>query len=395
VESLPPLSLYIHYPWCVRKCPYCDFNSHNLKEALKDESSQQRYLQALIDDLTLDLPSVWGRPIESIFFGGGTPSLIEPELLADFISQLRALLNLKANTEITLEANPGTAEQQRFHLFREAGINRLSIGIQSFDDPKLTALGRIHSGDEAIRAVEMAHRAGFDSINLDLMFGLPGQSLAEARGDLTQAIALAPNHISYYQLTIEPNTAFAHNPPPTPDDELLWQMQQQGIEQLAKGGFERYEVSAYALNGDRGGEQCRHNLNYWHFGDYLGIGAGAHAKISSLLSSSGTYQVERISKRRHPDDYIASSQGVERISGHRILERGDLILEFMMNALRLVEGFDELLFGLHTGLPLAEISQPLQQASERGMIVQDGGRIVPTDRGIDYLNDLLQRFADD
>ncbi|MCW8888260.1 MAG: radical SAM family heme chaperone HemW [Gammaproteobacteria bacterium] len=383
MESLPPLSLYIHYPWCVRKCPYCDFNSHTLKQ----ESSQQRYLQALIDDLSADLPAVWGRPIESIFFGGGTPSLIEPELLADFISQLRALLNLKSDTEITLEANPGTAEQQRFHAFRDAGINRLSIGIQSFDDHKLTALGRIHSGQEAVEAVEMARQAGFNSINLDLMFGLPGQSLDEAANDLAQAIALKPEHISYYQLTIEPNTAFAHAPPVCPDDDTLWLMQQQGIEQLANSGFIRYEVSAYAQKGGR----CRHNLNYWHFGDYLGIGAGAHGKISSPQP----FRVERLWKQRHPDEYIGSSQSAQRVSGHRSLSREDLILEFMMNALRLNDGFDESLFELHTGLSLDEISRPLASAIEEGMIRRDGGRIIPTDRGIDYLNDLLQLFAGD
>lgn len=383
MSSLPPLSLYIHYPWCIRKCPYCDFNSHTLK----DERSQKRYLQALIDDLTLELPSVWGRPIESIFFGGGTPSLIDPELLADFISQLRALLNLKADTEITLEANPGTAEQQRFHAFSEAGINRLSIGIQSFDDARLTALGRIHSGYEAIKAVEMAQRAGFGSINLDLMFGLPDQSLGEASSDLAQALALQPQHISYYQLTIEPNTAFAHAPPVCPDDDAIWQMQQRGIEQLAKGGFERYEISAYA----RTGEQCRHNLNYWQFGDYLGIGAGAHGKITTPVP----YSVERRWKRRHPDEYMASSQAEEWISGRQQLSRDDLVLEFMMNALRLVDGFDESIFAQHTALSSSDISERLERATERGMILREGDRIVPTDRGINYLNDLLQLFAGD
>jgi len=381
MESLPPLSLYIHYPWCVRKCPYCDFNSHTLK----DEQLQRRYLQALIDDLILELPSVWGRPIESIFFGGGTPSLIEPELLAELISQLRALLNLKADTEITLEANPGTAEQQRFHAFREAGINRLSIGIQSFDDNKLTALGRIHSGDEAIRAVEMAQRAGFDSVNLDLMFGLPGQSYDDAKSDLAQALSLSPKHISYYQLTIEPNTAFAHAPPVCPDDDEIWQMQQRGIEQLAKGGFERYEISAYAQRGER----CRHNLNYWHFGDYLGIGAGAHAKITSPKP----FSVGRRWKRRSPQEYLVNAQGDGRVSGSRVLSRGDLILEFMMNALRLVDGFEESIFVKYTGLSLTDISGPLERATERGMIRHEGGRIVPTDRGTDYLNDLLQIFT--
>lgn len=382
MESLPPLSLYIHYPWCVRKCPYCDFNSHTLKNG----RSQKRYLQALIDDLTLELPSVWGRPVESIFFGGGTPSLIEPELLADFISQLRALLNLKAATEITLEANPGTFELQRFRAFREAGINRLSIGIQSFDDAKLTALGRIHNAKEAIRAVEMAHRAGFDSINLDLMFALPGQPLSGAQRDLAQAIALGPQHISYYQLTIEPNTAFAHAPPLCPDDDESWQMQQRGIEQLARGGFERYEISAYA----RAGGQCRHNINYWQFGDYLGIGAGAHGKITS----PHPYSVERRWKLRHPDEYMKGSQSEERIAGRKQLSRDDLTLEFMMNALRLVDGFDESLFVQHTALSLLDISERLDRATERGMIRREGDRIVPTDLGINYLNDLLQIFAD-
>ena len=380
--SLPPLSLYIHYPWCIRKCPYCDFNSHTLK----DEPSQRRYLQALIDDLTLELPSVWGRPVESIFFGGGTPSLIDPDLLADFISQLRALLNLKVDCEMTLEANPGTFELQRFRAFREAGINRLSIGIQSFNDAKLAALGRIHSGDEAVKAVEMAQQAGFASINLDLMFGLPAQNLAGANSDLAQAIALSPNHISYYQLTIEPNTAFALAPPPCPDDELIWQMQQRGIEQLAKGGFERYEISAYAQKGER----CRHNLNYWQFGDYLGIGAGAHGKITTPQP----YSIERRWKLRHPDAYMANAQSEARIAGRQQPAKADLILEFMMNALRLVDGFDEPIFSRHTALSSADISERLGMAAERGMIRREGDRIAPTDRGINYLNDLLQIFAD-
>ncbi len=381
--SLPPLSLYIHYPWCLRRCPYCDFNTH----ALKEHHSQKEYLQALIDDLTLDLPSVWGRPIESIFFGGGTPSLICPDLLANFISQLRALLNLKADIEITLEVNPGTTGQQRFQIFREAGINRLSIGIQSFDNAKLGALGRIHTAAEAVGAVEMAQQAGFDSINLDLMFGLPGQSAVEAARDLTQAIELEPHHLSYYQLTIEPNTTFAHAPPICPVDDQLWRLQQQGIAQLAKGGFERYEISAYAQEGAR----CRHNINYWNFGDYLGIGAGAHAKITLAQPRA----VERRWKLRRPENYISSAKSEERISGQRLLSRSDLTLEFMLNALRQPQGFDETLFELHTGLPIGTIAEPLSEAVESGMIRCEGGRIAPTVRGIDYLNDLLLLFTGD
>ena len=266
-----PLSLYIHFPWCVRKCPYCDFNSHEASGAIPEAA----YVDALLADLQQELPAVWGRPIHSIFIGGGTPSLMSPEGLERLLSSLRALLGIGPEVEVTLEANPGTVEQQRFTEFRDAGINRLSIGIQSFDEEKLRALGRVHDRAEALRAAEAAHGAGFDNFNLDLMFGLPGQDEGQACADLEQAVALAPSHISWYQLTIEPNTAFAHHPPAVPEDELLWAIQQRGQETLAAAGYVQYEVSAYA----REGALCRHNLNYWQFGDYLGIGPGAHGKL--------------------------------------------------------------------------------------------------------------------
>jgi len=375
-----PLSLYIHFPWCVRKCPYCDFNSHEAPGTIPEAA----YVDALLADLQQELPAVWGRPIQSIFIGGGTPSLMSPEGLERLLSQLRALLGFPPQIEITLEANPGTVEQQRFAEFRAAGVNRLSIGIQSFDGEKLRALGRIHGRAEALRAAEAAHGAGFDNFNLDLMFGLPGQEEAQALADLRQAIALAPAHISWYQLTIEPNTAFAHAPPVVPEDEVLWVMQEHGQETLAAAGYVQYEVSAYAREGAR----CRHNLNYWQFGDYLGIGPGAHGKIT--LPAEG--RVVRSWKQRHPQKYLDTAGSGAVVAGRRELGREDLALEFMMNALRLREGFDSRLFQEHTGMPLTVVSRPLERAQELGLLEWQPLRIVPTERGRNYLNELLQLF---
>ena len=375
-----PLSLYVHFPWCVRKCPYCDFNSHEVPGSFPEAA----YIDALLADLQQELPAVWGRPIRTIFIGGGTPSLMSPEGLERLLSQLRALLGLAAGIEITLEANPGTVEQQRFIDYRAAGINRLSIGIQSFDADKLTRLGRIHSRDEAIRAAEAAHATGFDNFNLDLMFGLPGQSNEQALADVEQAIALAPSHISYYQLTIEPNTAFAHQPPVVPEDDALWAIQCRGQETLAAAGYVQYEVSAYAREGSR----CQHNLNYWRFGDYLGIGPGAHGKITH----TGEGRVERTWKQRHPQKYLETARDRAVIAGHRVLSREDLTLEFMMNALRLTQGFDSRLFQDHTGLPLSVLSRPLERAVEMGLLEWQTQRIIPTERGRSYLNELLQLF---
>lgn len=375
-----PLSLYIHFPWCVRKCPYCDFNSHEAPGPIPEVA----YVDALLADLQQELPAIWGRPIQSIFIGGGTPSLLSPEGLARLLSQLRALLGFSPDIEITLEANPGTVEHQRFTEFRAAGVNRLSIGIQSFDEDKLQRLGRIHSRDEAIRAAEAAHAAGFDNFNLDLMFGLPGQDEAQALADVQQAIALSPSHISYYQLTIEPNTAFAHRPPVIPEDDVLWAMQCRGQETLATAGYVQYEVSAYARDGAR----CRHNLNYWRFGDYLGIGPGAHGKITH----AGEGRVERTSKQRHPQKYLQTAASGTVVAVRRELGREDLALEFMMNALRLTQGFESRLFQDHTGLPLSVLARPLERAEAMGLIDWQTLRIEPTERGRNYLNELLQLF---
>jgi len=375
-----PLSLYIHFPWCVRKCPYCDFNSHEAPGAIPEAA----YIDALIADLLQELPAVWGRPIESIFIGGGTPSLMSPEGVDRLLSNLRALLPLHPAVEITLEANPGTVEQQRFTEYRAAGINRLSIGIQSFNEEMLGRLGRIHDRGEALRAAEAAHGAGFDNFNLDLMFGLPGQDEAQALADLWQAIALAPSHLSYYQLTIELNTAFWRQPPVVPEDDLLWTMQCNGQETLAAAGYVQYEVSAYAREGAR----CRHNLNYWRFGDYLGIGPGAHGKLTHPAEG----RVERRWKQRHPQRYLESAHGESVIAGRNDLGREDLALEFMMNALRLTQGFDSRLFQEHTGLPLSIVTGPLERAVALGLLEWQPLRVAPTRRGSDYLNELLQLF---
>jgi oxygen-independent coproporphyrinogen-3 oxidase len=375
-----PLSLYIHFPWCVRKCPYCDFNSHEMRGGIPEK----RYIDALMADLQQQLPSVWGRPLESIFIGGGTPSLMSAEGLDRLLSGLRALLGLTPACEITLEANPGTLEQGRFTEYRAAGVNRLSIGVQSFADEQLGRLGRIHSRKEALRAAEAAHAAGLENFNLDLMFGLPGQGMAEALADVEQAVSLAPAHISYYQLTIEPNTAFSHQPPVLPEDDILWGIQQQGQETLAAAGYVQYEVSAYA----RDGRQCRHNLNYWRFGDYLGIGPGAHGK----LTHPGEGRVERVWKQRHPQAWLDKADGEEVIAGRRDLTRGDLALEFMMNALRLSGGFESGLFQARTGMPITVVEQALNAAQRRGLLDWQLQRIVPTERGRNYLNELLQLF---
>ncbi len=375
-----PLSLYIHFPWCVRKCPYCDFNSHELRGELPEAA----YIDALLADLQQDLPMVWGRPIESVFIGGGTPSLLSAAGADRLLSGLRALLGLTPACEITLEANPGTVEQGRFAEYRAAGINRLSIGVQSFDDDKLRALGRIHNRGDALRAAEAAHAAGFENFNLDLMFGLPGQDTLQAKGDLQQAIALSPAHLSWYQLTLEPNTAFAHQPPLLPDEDRLWEIQQQGQETLAEAGYGQYEVSAYAREGVR----CRHNLNYWQFGDYLGIGPGAHAKITHPAEG----RVERLWKQRQPEAWLERAATTAVIAGRRDLNRGDLALEFMMNALRLNEGFASALFQDHTGLPITVLEGALLQAQRLGLIDWQLHHIVPTERGRNHLNELLQLF---
>ena len=381
--ELPPLSLYIHFPWCVQKCPYCDFNSHELKTSL----DEKKYINALIADIEQELPLFWGRSIISIFMGGGTPSLFSPESIDDLISALRARLTFAPDIEITMEANPGTMELGKFNEFSHAGINRLSIGIQSFSDSKLTSLGRIHGRKEAIRAAELAHDADFNSFNLDLMYGLPFQTLEQAVEDIETAIALEPKHLSHYQLTIEPNTLFHHKPPTTPDDDQLWEMQLACQESLAKNNYAQYEISAYAKEGN----QAQHNLNYWQFGDYLGIGAGAHGK----LSNAAEQKITRSWKVKQPQDYLDNATTDKRISGEKSLTRDDASFEFMMNVLRLNNGFETELFQRHAGLPISIIEKPLKLAEEKGWISWKLKRIKPTETGRQYLNNLLELFVPD
>ncbi|MDH3309430.1 MAG: radical SAM family heme chaperone HemW [Gammaproteobacteria bacterium] len=376
--TLPPLSLYVHIPWCVRKCPYCDFNSHEARQ----EIPEREYIDALLRDLEQDLPRVWGRPVYSIFIGGGTPSLFSPESIDRLLSGLRARLPLDQNIEITLEANPGTFELDRFKGFRAAGINRLSIGIQSFDETKLKALGRIHGREEALRAAEAARAAGFDNFNLDLMFGLPQQSVEEALADIRRAIELEPSHLSVYQLTIEPNTLFHAHPPKLPDDDSIGEMQIQLQTKLAAAGYRQYEVSAYA----RKGFECRHNLNYWEFGDYLGIGAGAHAKITQAGG------ITRLWKVKQPNEYLRTAGAPENIGGEQPLSRQHTVTEFMMNALRLNRGFPSRLFAERTGLPISVAARPLQEAEQKGLITWDIETMRPTDTGFRYLNNLVAMF---
>ena len=375
-SELPPLALYIHFPWCIEKCPYCDFNSHELKQDLPELN----YINALLSDLDNELPLIWGRQIDSIFMGGGTPSLFSADSLAQLLSQLRARLNFKPNIEITLEANPGAVEQARFRAYRELGINRLSIGVQSFNQKHLQSLGRVHSAREAIKAIEIAHQAEFDNINLDLMYALPNQTIGEAKGDIQMALAFNPNHLSHYQLTIEPNTLFYHRPPITPEEEDVIEMEITCREQLTQAGFERYEISAFAKPEHR----CLHNLNYWSFGDYLGIGAGAHGKITD----SQQQQIQRRWKTKHPDDYMAGNY----LAGHKTLSNDEVRFEFMLNALRLIDGFDTTQFQRHCGQPIYLAETPLKQAEQQAFIEWELNHIRPTALGLQYLNNLTELF---
>jgi oxygen-independent coproporphyrinogen-3 oxidase len=351
---------------------------------MKGDIPDTAYVDALLADLEQDLPAVWGRPVLSVFIGGGTPSLLSPEALDRLLSGLRARLKIVPDAEITLEANPGTVEAGRFKEFRAAGINRLSIGVQSFNDELLERLGRIHGRREALRAAEAAHHADLDNFNLDLMFGLPGQSLMQGIDDVGTAIALEPAHISYYQLTLEPNTAFHHHPPTLPEEDAIDAIQHQGQARLAAAGYAQYEVSAYA----RAERQCRHNLNYWRFGDYLGIGAGAHAKLTQAAEG----RIERMWKKRHPREYMAAG---DKVDGRSVLNRSDAAFEFMLNALRLVDGFDTELFSQRTGLAMNVVTAGLTEAERRGLIGWDSVRVCPTRRGRDFLNDLIQLFMND
>ncbi|TXF10604.1 radical SAM family heme chaperone HemW [Pelomicrobium methylotrophicum] len=380
LKVLPPLALYIHVPWCVRKCPYCDFNSFEAR----GEIPEKRYIEALTRDLELALPEIWGRRVYSVFFGGGTPSLLSPEAVDAILSAVRARVPLDVHAEVTLEANPGTVEAAKFAGFRAAGVNRLSLGIQSFDDRMLQAIGRVHDGAQARRAVEMA-LATFENVNLDLMYALPGQELEDCRRDIETAAAYRPAHLSAYHLTIEPNTFFHRYPPRLPDEDTAAAMQEAVEEALAVRGYVHYETSAFAQSG----RQCRHNLNYWRFGDYLGIGAGAHSK----LTFPG--RVVRSQRYKQPKAYLEQvARGVPIQEAHEVPAQA-LPFEFMMNALRLTAGFEPALFEERTGLPLTAVTQALDLAESKGLIVRDHRRVAPTPLGRRFLNDLLALFLEE
>ncbi|PTR14450.1 oxygen-independent coproporphyrinogen-3 oxidase [Nitrosospira sp. Nsp2] len=385
LRSLPPLSLYIHIPWCVKKCPYCDFNSHEVRPEGKD-MPEAEYVAALVHDLETAVPQVWGRQVVSVFFGGGTPSLFRAQSIETILSAVRALLPLELLAEVTLEANPGTFEMQKFADFRAAGINRLSVGIQSFNRAHLRSLGRIHDDNDARRAIEIAQR-NFDNVNLDLMYGLPDQTLEDARKDIETAVASGVTHISAYHLTLEPNTLFHRYPPPLPDDDLAAEMQLMIEQTLASGGYGNYETSAFAQPG----QEARHNMNYWLFGDYLGIGAGAHSKISYRD------KILRQIRYRQPKEYLENTLARTIDAGPALMEqhevgRNDRAFEFMMNALRLTGGFTTETFVERTGLPITSIQRQLDEAENRELITRDYQRVVPTLLGRRFLNDLLQIF---
>ena len=378
---LPPLSLYIHVPWCVRKCPYCDFNSHEAGAALPE----REYVDALLKDMAQDIVHVQGRPVSTVFIGGGTPSLFSPAAYERLFAGLRELLTFADDVEVTLEANPGTVEQEKFRAYRALGINRLSIGIQSFDPAKLKALGRIHGQDEAIRAAEAARLAGFTTFNLDLMHGLPQQTLPEALLDLQTAIDLKPTHLSWYQLTLEPNTVFYRQQPVLPDDETLWAIQEAGQQLLEKNGYTQYDVSAYAKAGHR----CRHNLNYWEFGDYLAIGAGAHAKITQANGD-----ILRYWKTRLPRDYLRGLETGRFTAEEQNIPAGERVFEFMLNALRLREGVAATLFTERTGLDFADIQQPLSRLQKQGLMEAGNDVLRCTELGYRHLNRVLTDFLE-
>ncbi|MEO8312732.1 MAG: radical SAM family heme chaperone HemW [Caldimonas sp.] len=380
LPALPPLSLYVHLPWCLKKCPYCDFNSHAWRDGA-GALPETRYIDALVLDLEASLPFVWGRRVHTVFIGGGTPSLFAPASIERLVAAIRARLPLEPGCEITLEANPGTFERERFHAYAAAGITRLSIGVQSFDDAKLAALGRVHDAVQARAAVEEA-KAAFATFNLDLMYALPGQTLAECAADVEAALSFAPPHLSLYHLTIEPNTFFAVHPPALPDDDLASTMLDHIVDRAQGAGLDRYEVSAFA----RAGHRARHNLNYWEFGDYLGIGAGAHGKISF------PNRIARQVRLRDPAAYMAGAEAGAAVASEAEVARADLPFEFMLNALRLKEGFEIARFSERTGLPLSAIERPLAEAERRGLVLRDLKHVRPTPLGFDFLNDLQQLF---
>jgi len=381
--TLPPLSLYIHLPWCVVKCPYCDFNSHALSGALPEEA----YVDALLADLEVDLPRVWGRTVHSIFLGGGTPSLFSGAALGRLLSGVRARVPLAPDAEITMEANPGTVEHDRFGAYHEAGINRISLGIQTFSDTHLKTLGRIHSGDQAERAIELVRAAGFVNFNLDLMWALPDQTPEQAVADIERALSFQPPHLSHYQLTIEPNTLFAARPPALPDEELAWTTQEACAEALSRAGFSPYEISAWS----KPGRESRHNLNYWRFGDYLGIGAGAHAKITLPAEQ----QVLRSRRKSVPRSYLNAVTDASFIAEQHEVAASELAFEYFLNRLRLEEPVPLSEFEARTGQPRASIATPLSRAAELDLIKVDDHKITRTETGARYLNDLQRLFLPD
>lgn len=377
--ELPSLSLYIHVPWCIRKCPYCDFNSHEASGALPETE----YIDALCTDFDQDLPMVQSRPIDSVFIGGGTPSLLSPQAYERLFNHIAGRASFADNCEITLEANPGTAEAAKFKGYRKAGINRLSLGIQSFNDTHLKSLGRVHDSQEASKAIAIAIEAGFDNYNLDLMFGLPQQSLRQAMLDLEQALGFQPTHLSWYQLTIEPNTVFYNHPPSVPPEDHIIEMHEAGRQLLSHAGFDRYEVSAYSLPGRR----SIHNMNYWQFGDYIGIGAGAHGKVTHADTSS----IWRTRKSRQPSHYLINSVG--RTAEKRLLSKDELPVEFMLNALRLRHGFDQKLFASRTGLPFSVVEKQVEYLLSRQLLARHAEILQPTDTGYELLNSVLEEFV--
>ena len=381
LTALPPLSLYVHLPWCLKKCPYCDFNSHQLNTS---ELPEQRYLDALVADLEAALALVWGRTVHSIFIGGGTPSLFSPQAIDRLLADIRARLRLAPDCEVTLEANPGTFERDRFKAFRGAGVTRLSVGVQSFNDRHLKALGRVHDGAQALAAVEEAAQA-FDTFNLDIMYALPGQTLADLRQDMATALAVQSPHISIYHLTIEPNTYFAKFPPQLPDQDTAYEMLDVVTEMAHAAGLDRYEVSAYA----RPGHRCWHNLNYWQFGDYLGIGAGAHSKLSFA------HRIVRQVRHRDPRLYMEKALAADCVASSTEVSRADLPFEFMLNALRLKDGFALSHYSQRTGLPMTAIEKGLDEAERKGLIERDLSHVKPSARGFDFLNDLQALFLAD
>jgi len=386
LSALPPLSLYIHLPWCLKKCPYCDFNSHewSATAAPGESMPEARYLDALRADLEAALPLVWGRPVVSVFIGGGTPSLFSPDAIDRLLADVRARLPLEPDAEITLEANPGTFEKDRFRAFRQAGVTRLSVGVQSFDDAHLKAIGRVHDGRQARAALDEAAQV-FDTFNLDLMYALPGQTLAGLEADLRTALSYAPPHLSVYHLTLEPNTWFAKYPPALPDEDTAYDMLDRITALTAEHGLQRYEVSAYA----KPGHACRHNLNYWRFGDYLGIGAGAHGKLSFA------HRVARTVRVREPRLYMARALAGDAVASMDEVPRAQLPFEYMLNALRLREGFALADFLAHTGLPLSSVQSAFDEAQAQGWLERDAGWVRPSARGFDFLSDLQSLFLPD